>query len=123
LSWLEGLPEGLDTRIGQGGRELRGGQRQRLAITRAWLRRSPLLLLGEATANLDLFREEAVQEALLRLMAGRTVLAAAHRLRTVRAMDRVLVIEGGRVVEDGAPGVLKAAGGPYQALLEAGGYV
>jgi ATP-binding cassette subfamily C protein CydD len=123
LSWLEGLPEGLDTRIGQGGRELSGGQRQLLAIARAWLRRSPLLLMDEATANLDLFREEAVQEALLRLMAGRTVLAAVHRLRTAAAMDRVLVIEEGRIVEDGAPGVLKTAGGPYQALLEAGGYV
>jgi ATP-binding cassette subfamily C protein CydD len=121
--WLAGLPEGLDTRIGQGGRELSGGQRQLLAITRAWLRRSPLLLMDEATANLDLFREEAVQEALLRLMSGRTVLAAVHRLRTAAAMDRVLVIEEGRIVEDGAPGVLKTAGGPYQALLEAGGYV
>jgi ATP-binding cassette subfamily C protein CydD len=122
-SWLEGLPEGLETRIGQGGRELSGGQRQLLAITRAWLRQSPLLLLDEATANLDLVREEAVREALLHLMAGRTVLAAAHRLRTVSAMDRVLVIDGGRVVEDGAPGVLKTAGGIYQSLLEAGGYV
>jgi ATP-binding cassette subfamily C protein CydD len=122
-SWLEGLPEGLDTRIGQGGRELSGGQRQLLAITRAWLRRSPLLLLDEAAANLDLVREEAVQEALLRLMSGRTVLAAAHRLRTAGAMDRVLVIEGGRVAEDGAPGVLRTAGGTYQALLEAGGYL
>ncbi|MDR2211541.1 MAG: thiol reductant ABC exporter subunit CydD [Spirochaetaceae bacterium] len=121
LSWLEGLPEGLDTRIGQGGRELSGGQRQLLAITRAWLRRSPLLLLDEATANLDLFREEAVQEALLCLMSGRTVLAAAHRLRTVSAMDRVLVIEEGRVVEEGPPALLKTAGGTYQALLEAGG--
>jgi thiol reductant ABC exporter CydD subunit len=121
-SWLEGLPEGLETRIGQGGRELSGGQRQLLAITRAWLRQSPLLLLDEATANLDLVREEAVEEALLHLMSGRTVLAAAHRLRTVGAMDRVLVIEGGRLVEDGAPGVLKTAGGVYQSLLEAGGY-
>lgn len=121
--WLEGLPEGLETRIGQGGRELSGGQRQLLAITRAWLRQSPLLLLDEATANLDLFREEAVQEALICLMSGRTVLAAAHRLRTVSAMDRVLVIEGGRVVEAGSPDVLKTAGGAYQALLEAGGYV
>ncbi|MDR0622803.1 MAG: thiol reductant ABC exporter subunit CydD [Treponema sp.] len=121
--WLEGLPGGLDTRIGQGGRELSGGQRQLLAITRAWLRQSPLLLLDEATANLDIFREEAVQEALIRLMSGRTVLAAAHRLRTVSAMDRVLVIEGGRVVEDGSPDVLKTAGGIYQTLLEAGGSV
>ncbi|MDR1238844.1 MAG: thiol reductant ABC exporter subunit CydD [Treponema sp.] len=120
-SWLEGLPEGLETRIGQGGRELSGGQRQLLAITRAWLRQSSLLLLDEATANLDLVREEAVQEALLHLMAGRTVLAAAHRLRTVSAMDRVLVIDGGRIVEDGPPGVLKASGGVYQSLLEAGG--
>ncbi|MDR2257939.1 MAG: thiol reductant ABC exporter subunit CydD [Treponema sp.] len=122
-SWLEGLPDGLDTRIGQGGRELSGGQRQLLAITRAWLRQSPLLLLDEAAANLDIFREEAVQEALICLMSGRTVLAAAHRLRTVSAMDRVLVIEGGRIVEDGTPEVLKTAGGTYQALLEAGGYV
>ncbi|MDR1099401.1 MAG: thiol reductant ABC exporter subunit CydD, partial [Treponema sp.] len=121
--WLDGLPEGLETRIGQGGRELSGGQRQLLAITRAWLRQAPLLLLDEATANLDLFREEAVQNALLYLMSGRTVLAAAHRLRTVSAMDRVLVIEDGRIVEDGPPGVLKTAGGAYQALLEAGGYV
>jgi thiol reductant ABC exporter CydD subunit len=119
--WLEGLPEGLDTPIGQGGRELSGGQRQLLSITRAWLRRAPLLLLDEAAANLDLFREEAVQEALLRLMPGRTVLAAAHRLQTVSAMDRVLVIEGGRVVEDGSPELLKTAGGAYRSLLEAGG--
>jgi ATP-binding cassette subfamily C protein CydD len=121
-SWLEGLPEGLETRIGQGGRELSGGQRQLLAITRAWLRRSPLLLLDEASANLDLVREEAAQEALFHLMAGRTVLAAAHRLRTVSAMDQVLVIDGGRIVEEGPPGVLKASGGVYQSLLEAGGW-
>jgi ABC-type multidrug transport system fused ATPase/permease subunit len=121
--WLAGLPEGLETRIGQGGRELSGGPRLLLAITRAWLRRSPRRVLVEATANLDLFREEAVQEALLRLMSGRTVLAAVHRLRTAGVMDRVLVIEGGRIAEDGSPGVLRTAGGPYQALLEAGGYL
>jgi ATP-binding cassette subfamily C protein CydD len=120
--WLAGLPQGLETRIGQGGRELSGGQRQLLAIARAWLRRSPLLLLDEATANLDLFREEAVQEALVKVMRGRTVLAAAHRLRTVSSMDRVLVIEEGRIVEDGAPELLKNSGGPYQALLRAGAY-
>ncbi|MDR1603506.1 MAG: thiol reductant ABC exporter subunit CydD [Gracilibacteraceae bacterium] len=104
--FIAGMPEGYDTRVGQGGRALSGGQAQLLAVGRAALRRAPLLLLDEATANLDLVREEAVQAALWRLMRGKTVIAAAHRLQTVARMDRILVLQRGRVSESGPPAEL-----------------
>jgi ATP-binding cassette subfamily B protein len=114
------MPEGYDTRVGQGGRGLSGGQLQLLAIGRAALRRAPLLLLDEATANLDLVREEAVQNALWQLMRDKTVVAAAHRLQTVMRMDRIFVLQNGRVSESGAPEELLRRDGVFRALRQAG---
>jgi len=116
-SFLRQLPDGLDTFMGEGGARLSGGQRQRLAIARALLRRdAPLLLLDEATSALDAESEAAVQGALERLMEGRTTIVIAHRLATVRAADRIIVMDGGRIVEEGTHGALASAGGLYARL-------
>ena len=116
-TFLRQLPDGLDTFMGEGGARLSGGQRQRLAIARALLRRNaPLLLLDEATSALDAESEAAVQNALERLMAGRTTIVIAHRLATVRAADRIIVMDGGRIVEEGTHGVLTGNGGLYARL-------
>jgi subfamily B ATP-binding cassette protein MsbA len=112
------LPEGYDTVIGERGVRLSGGERQRLAIARALLRDPPLLILDEATAQLDAEAEREVQEAVARLMAGRTVLVIAHRLATVAHADRVIVLDGGRIVEEGPPAALLAAGGRYHRMVE-----
>src|SRR5205085_11329378 len=101
--FIASLPNGLDTVVGDRGVKLSGGQRQRIAIARAFLKDAPLLLLDEATSALDGESEEAIQEALARLMRGRTVIAIAHRLSTVRNFERVVVLQAGRVVEDGPP--------------------
>src|SRR6478672_4551134 len=100
--FLRALPDGLDTFMGEGGARLSGGQRQRIAIARALLRNAPLLLLDEATSALDAESERLVQDALDRLMADRTTIVIAHRLATVRAADRIVVMDGGRIVEDRA---------------------
>jgi len=113
------LPEGFDTVVGAHGFKLSGGQRQRIAIARAFLKDAPLLLLDEATSALDAESEEAVREALARLMQGRTVIAIAHRLSTIRGFDRIVVIEGGRVIEDGEPDNLMQRNGPYRRLVQA----
>ena len=116
-TFLRQLPQGLDTFMGEGGARLSGGQRQRLAIARALLRRdAPLLLLDEATSALDAESEAAVQNALERLMDGRTTIVIAHRLATVRAADRIVVMDGGRIVEEGTHGVLAGNGGLYARL-------
>ncbi|MDR0424128.1 MAG: thiol reductant ABC exporter subunit CydD [Clostridiales Family XIII bacterium] len=120
-AFIEAMPDGYGTRVGQGGRGLSGGQRQLLAICRGWLRQAPLLLLDEATANLDLLREEAVQEALWKLMRGKTVIAAAHRLKTVEHMDRLIVLDSGLVREAGAPSELIGAGGIYADMIASRG--
>jgi ATP-binding cassette, subfamily B, bacterial len=99
--FLKKLPEGLDTYMGEGGARLSGGQRQRLAIARAILRDAPILLLDEATSALDAESERLVQDALERLMKGRTTIVIAHRLATVRAADRIIVMDGGMIVEQG----------------------
>lgn len=116
-AFLRALPEGLDTFMGEGGARLSGGQRQRIAIARALLRRNaPLLLLDEATSALDAESERLVQEALDRLVAGRTTIVIAHRLATVRAADRIIVMDHGRIVEEGDHGTLTAQGGLYARL-------
>jgi ATP-binding cassette subfamily B protein len=114
--FLRALPEGLDTFMGEGGARLSGGQRQRIAIARALLRDAPLLLLDEATSALDAESERLVQDALDRLMAQRTTIVIAHRLATVRAADRIVVMDAGGIVEEGTHAALAARGGLYARL-------
>jgi ATP-binding cassette, subfamily B, bacterial len=103
--------------VGDRGVKLSGGQRQRIAIARAFLKDAPILLLDEATASLDTESEEAIREALSRLMRGRTVIAIAHRLSTLRGFDRVVVLKAGRIIEDGSPDRLMQGQGPYRELV------
>jgi ATP-binding cassette subfamily B protein len=112
------LPQGYDTSIGERGITLSGGQRQRLAIARAVLRNAPLLLLDEATSSLDAESETLVQAALERLTIGRTTLVIAHRLATVLACDRILVMDQGRIVEEGTHASLVAKNGLYARLAK-----
>jgi ATP-binding cassette subfamily B protein len=114
--FLSKLPERLDTYMGEGGARLSGGQRQRLAIARAVLRDAPLLLLDEATSALDAESERLVQRSLERLMEKRTTIVIAHRLATVRAADRIVVMDQGRIVEMGTDAALRAEGGLYAKL-------
>jgi ATP-binding cassette subfamily B protein len=116
--FVDELPLGLDTIVGDRGVRLSGGQRQRIAIARAFLKDAPLLLLDEATSALDGSSEELIREALGRLMRGRTVLAIAHRLSTVRTFDRILVLEKGRIVQDGSPEGLLRVDGIYRKLID-----
>ena len=115
--FVETLPEGLNTMVGDRGVKLSGGQRQRIAIARAFLKDAPILLLDEATAALDSESEEAIREALSRLMRGRTVIAIAHRLATLRNFDRVVVLKAGKIIEDGSPDRLMQGQGPYRDLV------
>ncbi len=114
--FLRTLPEGLDTHLGEGGARLSGGQRQRVTIARALLRDAPILLLDEATSALDAASERLVQQALERLMQNRTTLVIAHRLATVRAAQRIVVLDAGRIVEEGTHASLIGDGGLYARL-------
>ena len=116
--FIENLPAGMRTIVGDRGVKLSGGQRQRIAIARACLKDAPLLLLDEATSALDSESEEIIREALARLMRGRTVIAIAHRLSTVRNFDRIVVLQAGRVMQDGPPDLLVRREGLYRQLVQ-----
>ncbi|MBM6816342.1 ABC transporter ATP-binding protein [Olsenella uli] len=111
------LPQGYDTMIGENGARLSGGERQRISIARALLKDAPIVLLDEATASLDVENETQVQGALSRLLAGKTVIVIAHRMRTVLSADKVVVLEDGRVAEQGSPEELLAAGGLFARMV------
>jgi ATP-binding cassette, subfamily B, bacterial len=115
--FIEALPRGFATIVGDRGVQLSGGQRQRIAIARAFLKGAPLLLLDEATSALDGESEDAIQEALAKLMHGRTVIAIAHRLSTVHNFDRIIVLRAGQVVQDGSPDQLMRHEGIYRSLV------
>ena len=116
--FIRRLPEGYDTPIGENGARLSGGERQRISIARALLKDAPIILLDEATASLDVENETNVQEALSRLLAGKTVLVIAHRMRTVEAADKIVVLAEGRVAEEGSPAELMARGGLFCRMVE-----
>lgn len=118
LAFIEALPEGFDTPLGERGKSLSGGQRQRMAIARALVRDAPILLLDEATSALDAENERLVQAALDKAMSARTTLVIAHRLATVLRADRIVVMDDGQVVEEGTHAALMARGGLYARLAE-----
>ena len=114
--FIENLPEGYDTRLGEQGTRLSGGQRQRIAIARAFVRQAPILVLDEATAALDSKAESEVQGAIDRLEEGRTVICVAHRLSTLRGMDRIIVLSAGSVIEEGGFTELLERNGEFAAM-------
>lgn len=123
--FIETLPEGYESLVGERGVKLSGGQRQRVVLARAFLKDAPVLVLDEATSSLDSESEVAIQKALLAIMQGRTVIAIAHRLSTLRAMDRIIVMDGGAIVEDGTHEELLEKNGLYASLWnhQAGGFI
>ena len=106
--FIDALPAGYDTIVGERGTRLSGGQRQRIGIARAFLKNASILILDEATSALDSASEAEIQQALIRLMHGRTVIAVAHRLATVAVFDRVVALEAGQIREDGEPDALRS---------------
>jgi len=128
--FIEGLEDlngrrGYDAHVGERGVKLSGGQRQRIAIARVLLKNAPILVLDEATSALDSEVEAAIQESLAILMAGKTVIAIAHRLSTIAAMDRLIIMDGGRIVEQGSHTELLRKGGLYASLWarQSGGFL
>ena len=117
--FIESFPDGYDTRVGERGMQLSGGQRQRIAIARAILKNAPVLILDEATSHLDAISEATVRDALDRLMEGRTTVVIAHRLSTIRDVDNILVLDEGKVVEQGTHEQLLSRGGMYAQLVSA----
>jgi subfamily B ATP-binding cassette protein MsbA len=116
IDFIERMPEGFETQVGEGGMSLSGGERQRLAIARAILKNAPILILDEATASLDTRAEREVQMAIEELVKGRTTLVIAHRLSTIRDADTIVVMSEGRIVEQGPHDLLMSKGGEYSRL-------
>ena len=130
LDFIEGLTDaagrsGFDAHVGERGVKLSGGQRQRIAIARVFLKNAPILVLDEATSALDSEVEAAIQESLFALMEGKTVIAIAHRLSTIASLDRLVVLDKGKVVEEGDHASLSKAGGLYARLWshQSGGFI
>jgi len=116
--FIETLPNGYATMVGERGVKLSGGERQRVALARAFLADAPILILDEATSSLDSESELLIQQAMARLIKGRTAIVIAHRLSTVRAMDRILVFDRGRIAEEGSHSDLLRSDGIYRSLFE-----
>jgi ATP-binding cassette subfamily B protein len=114
--FIERLPDGYDTRVGEGGATLSGGEKQRIAIARALLKDAPIIILDEATSSLDATNEAAVQAAINRLVKNRTVIVIAHKLKTVTNADNIIVLDGGRVAQQGLHGELLSNNGLYARL-------
>ena len=123
--FVKSLPDGYDTLVGERGVKLSGGQRQRVAIARAMLKAAPILVLDEATSALDSESEVLIQDALWKLMEGRTAIVIAHRLSTIQHMDRIIVLDNGTIVEQGSHAELVKAGGTYAKLWahQSGGFI
>jgi ABC-type multidrug transport system fused ATPase/permease subunit len=119
--FIEKLPKGLDTEVGEGGSSLSGGQRQRLAIARALLPDPPFFIFDEATSALDTLSEKLIGESLKQILAGKTAFFIAHRLSTVAMCDRIIVLEQGRVIQDGSYAELSAQPGLFQTMVGASG--
>lgn len=118
LEFADKLPEGMNTRIGENGAELSGGERQRISIARAFLKNAPIVLLDEATASLDAENETKVQQALSTLISGKTVMVIAHRMRTVAQADKIVVLDQGRIIEEGRPEELLGCDGAFAHMYQ-----